>query len=296
MTSAINPQNIDGAYPVAGQDNDSQGFRDNFTNIKTNFGYAAQEISDLQSKVVLKAALTGTVLNNNMGGSILQNAQLQNISETRVALGAVSTGTTATISYSAGPYYTLSTAGAAGTINLLFTNFSPAGTLSRVRVQISVTNIAHTITLPAAVTVGVSNIQGISNNVITFNQTGTYEFEFETSNNGSTITIIDQNRNLDPVYYPSAEDLADAAAINLGVTTSYFVTAGAETTTLADGAEGQIKNLVCAGYVGDMIVTVASAGWGGAGTITFDAAGQGCQLIFLGGNWWCIGNNGATFA
>ena len=37
MTSAINPNNIDSAYPVAGQDNDSQGFRDNFTNIKTNF-------------------------------------------------------------------------------------------------------------------------------------------------------------------------------------------------------------------------------------------------------------------
>ena len=296
MTSAINPQNIDGAYPVAGQDNDSQGFRDNFTNIKTNFGYAAAEITDLQSKVVLKSALTGTVLNNNMGGSILQNAQLQNMSETRVALGAISTGSTATISYSAGSYQTFSTAGSAGTITLSFTNFSTAGTLSRVRVQITVTNVTHTVTLPAAVSVGTSNIQGISSNVITFNDTGTYEFEFETSDNGSTITIIDQNRNLDPVFYPSAEDLAPSAAIDLAVTTSYFTTAGAETATLADGAEGQIKNLVCAGYVGDMVVTVANAGWGGAGTITFDAQGDGCQLIFLGGNWWCIGNNGAVFA
>jgi hypothetical protein len=298
MTSAINPQNIDGTYPVAGQDNDSQGFRDNFTNIKTNFGYASAEITDLQSKVVLKSALTGTVLNNNMGGSILQNAQLQNMSETRVTVGggAVSTGNTATISYSAGSYQTFSTAGGVGTITLTFTNFSPAGTLSRVRVQINVTNIAHTITLPAAVSVGTNNIQGISSNVITFNKTGKYEFEFETSDNGATITIIDQNRNLDPVYYPSAEDLANAAAIDLGVTTSYFITAAAETATLADGAEGQIKNLVCAGYVGDMVVTVANAGWGGAGTITFSAVGQGCQLIFLGGNWWCIGNNDATFA
>ena len=31
MTSSINPNNIDGTYPIAGQDNDSQGFRDNFT-------------------------------------------------------------------------------------------------------------------------------------------------------------------------------------------------------------------------------------------------------------------------
>jgi hypothetical protein len=46
MASQINPNDIDGAYPVAGQDNNSQGFRDNFTNTKTNFTYAANEITD----------------------------------------------------------------------------------------------------------------------------------------------------------------------------------------------------------------------------------------------------------
>ena len=66
MASSINPNDIDGAYPVAGQDNNSQGFRDNFTNIKTNFTAAANEITDLQNKVILKAALTGTTLDNNI--------------------------------------------------------------------------------------------------------------------------------------------------------------------------------------------------------------------------------------
>ena len=56
MSSNINPNNIDGTYPIAGQDNDSQGFRDNFTNNKTNFGYAAEKIYDMQSKSLLKAA------------------------------------------------------------------------------------------------------------------------------------------------------------------------------------------------------------------------------------------------
>ena len=64
MTSQINPNDIDGTYPVAGQDNDSQGFRTNFTNTVTNFQYAADEITDLQGKVLLKSALTGTTLNN----------------------------------------------------------------------------------------------------------------------------------------------------------------------------------------------------------------------------------------
>lgn len=48
MASNIVPDTIDDAYPVAGQDNDSQGFRDNFNIIKTNFTYSKQEIEDLQ--------------------------------------------------------------------------------------------------------------------------------------------------------------------------------------------------------------------------------------------------------
>ena len=53
MSSNINPNNIDTTYPVAGQDNDSQGFRDNFTNIKNNFTEAQTELNDLQTKVWL---------------------------------------------------------------------------------------------------------------------------------------------------------------------------------------------------------------------------------------------------
>ena len=66
MASNINPNNIDGTYPVAGQDNDSQGFRNNFTNISNNFSVAATEISDIQAKAVLTSALIGGTLNNNM--------------------------------------------------------------------------------------------------------------------------------------------------------------------------------------------------------------------------------------
>ena len=109
MASTINPNNIDGAYPVAGQDNDSQGFRDNFTNTKTNFSYAAAEITDLQNKAVLKSALTGTTLDNDMGGSILSNAQLQDMSETKVSLQSV-VGSQI-LDYEAGPYFTLTLGG-----------------------------------------------------------------------------------------------------------------------------------------------------------------------------------------
>lgn len=293
MTSAINPNNIDGAYPVAGQDNDSQGFRDNFTNTKTNFEYAADEITDLQNKAVLKAALTGGVLDNNMAGSLLSNAQLQDMSETRVALGTISG--TATIDYSAGPYYTLTTS---GSVSLSFTNFSVAGTASRVRVKITVASTAHTVTLPAAVSVGTSNIQGISSNVITFNLVGTYEFEFETVDAGTTITVIDQNRNLDPIYLPSSEDLGDTAAASLTKTTSFFSTAAPETATLAAGAAGQVKVFAMFADTGNMVITVSNAGWksSGTGTITFDDIGDACTLMYINAKWFAIGNNGCVFA
>lgn len=291
MTSAINPNNIDGAYPVAGQDNNSQGFRDNFTNTKTNFEYAASEITDLQNKAILKAALTGTTLNNDMAGSLLSNAQLQDMSETVVALGSV-TGSQV-IDYAAGPYYTLTTT---GSITISFSNFPTAGTLGRCRVRITVASTAHTLTIPAAVTIGTANTQGYASNVITFNQTGTYEFEFETVDSGATISIFDLNRNRDPIYLPSSEDLAASAAASLTKTTSYFSTATAETATLAAGYAGQVKVFAMYADTGDMVITVTNPGWGGAGTITFSAVGQACTLMYINSKWFCIGNNGASFA
>ena len=306
MASSINPNNIDGAYPVAGQDNDSQGFRDNFTNTKTNFAAAAQEITDLQNKVVLKAALTGTTLNNDMGGSLLSNAQLQDMSETRVALGSV-TGEQA-INYAAGPYYTLTTS---GSVSLVFTNWPAAGAVGRARVQITVTNVAHTMTLPASVTLGRTGIQGLnpSTNILTFGSTGTFEFEFETNNGGSTVTIFDLNRPLsygytDAVFFnsilslDSSEDVANTADIDLAVTSSYFTLGGSsETATLPEGVEGMIKVLAMAGTTGgSMVVTATNPAWGGAGTITFTAAGQACTMMYINSKWFCVGNNGASFA
>jgi hypothetical protein len=292
MTSAINPNNIDGAYPVAGQDNNSQGFRDNFTNTATNFQYAADEISDLQAKVVLKAALTGTTLNNDMGGSVLSNAQLQDMSETVVALGTVS-GTN-TINYALGSYQTLTTNGA---VALAFSNFPAAGAAGTVRVQVTVASVAHTLVLPSAVSINTRGIQGLntSTGVISFAATGVYTFEFTTSNGGTTISVVEVNKQIQP-FNNSSEDLTSTAAANLALTTSYFSTVTAETATLAAGVNGQIKTFAMFLASGNMVITVTNAGWGGAGTITFTSTGQACTLQYINSKWFCIGNNGATFA
>lgn len=293
MTSNINPNNIDGAYPVAGQDNNSQGFRDNFTNTKTNFQYASDEITDLQNKAVLKSALNGSTLNNNMQGSILSNAQLQNMSETVVPLGTL-TGTVV-INYTLGSYQTVTTN---GPISLSFINWQAAGVATTVVVQITVASTGHTVQLPTAVSVNTQGVQGLntSTNIITFAATGVYSFAFTTSNGGTTINLVEVNKEIQP-FNNSSEELTDTGSANLAVTTSYFSTVAASTGALAIGVEGQIKTFVMYAASGDMVITVGNAGWksSGSGTMTFSARGQGCTLQYTQGKWFCIGNNGATF-
>lgn len=67
--SSIVTTNIDETYPVAGQDNNSQGFRDNFNNIKIALGQAKSEIEALETNT----AKTNT--NNDFNGVLLTNAK-----------------------------------------------------------------------------------------------------------------------------------------------------------------------------------------------------------------------------
>jgi hypothetical protein len=296
MTSAINPNDIDGTYPVAGQDNNSQGFRDNFTNIVTNFDDAATEITDLQNNAILKAALTGTTLDNNMLNNTIYAVNLNDVSTTKIA--ATGTSGTVTLNYASGQYQTVTPS--TGSITLAFTNFPESGYYGNLRVAIVVSNTAFTVTLPGAVTLGTTGVQGLSGGVLTFNSTGTFEFDFSTYDGGITITVNDVNRAnnvlVNPLFLTVGEDLTNTSAASLTKTTSYFTTGGPETATLAPGTEGQIKVFAMVATSGNMVITVANPGWGGAGTITFSAVGQACTLMYISSKWFCIGNNGTAFA
>ena len=100
MASNIVPGNIDGTYPNAGQDNSSQGFRDNFTEIKTNFTTAATEITALQDN---KASLNAS---SDFSNNEVTRAKLKNNSETIYAHGSVSSGSV-TLNHGNGHYQTL---------------------------------------------------------------------------------------------------------------------------------------------------------------------------------------------
>jgi hypothetical protein len=299
MASSINPNNIDTAYPVAGQDNDSQGFRDNFTNIKTNFEYAESEIEDLQSKVILKSALLGSTLDNDMSGAVLESPTLKNVRESTVALGTTSGNESVTIDVSAGPYQTVTTDGAGGVVSLGFSNWPTSGHC-KVRLAVTVGGTSDTIVFPAAVNRGLNTIQGISGQTVSFTQTGTYEFEFNTSNGGSDIAVRDLNRI--PLFNSVEETPVGDSTVNEADLTylgSWATTiAGPGDIDLTDGTEGQLKTFALSVDGGDLTINVDSAAWNGgaSGTITLNDAGDGCILQFMNSRWFVLGNNGCTLA
>ena len=68
MTSNINYTSITTNYPVAGQDNDTQGFRDNFTAIRAGLAEAAAELTTLQTN-----GIDVTQSTNNLQGTTIYN-------------------------------------------------------------------------------------------------------------------------------------------------------------------------------------------------------------------------------
>jgi hypothetical protein len=294
MASNINPNNIDGAYPVAGQDNDSQGFRDNFTNIKTNFQYAEDEITDLQNNAILKSALAGTTLNNDMNGSLIYNYQSQDVSETVVSLGT--TSGSVTINYAAGSIQTVTTA---GNISFALSNWPAAGLSGKLKLIVTVASSTHTLTFPAAVNINSSGIMGwnTSTNVFSARSAGTYTFYLSSINGGSNVMIESTSNLLNP-WSNTSEDLSNGAAASLATTTSYFSTTAPETATLAAGVNGQIKVFCMVADGGDMVITVTNAGWksSGTGTISFTDIGDSCILQYINNKWFVVGSNDVAFA
>ena len=178
MTSSIVPGNIDGTYPVAGQDNSSQGFRDNFSAIKNNFTEAKSEIEDLQDN---KAS---TDANTSFNDNVVTRAVLKDCGETVYAFGT--TGGSITLNHENGHYQTLTTN---GSVSLAFTNF-PAAALGRIILDITYANTAHTLTVTTA-TLAADNVTGFTagTDTVTVSTAGRYLYEFVTPDGGTTVLM-----------------------------------------------------------------------------------------------------------
>ncbi len=148
--SAINTNGLNVNYPVAGVNNNSQGFRDNFSIIKTNLDASATEITDLQSKVIVKSALNDINLNNDMANTLISNALVRGFRASTYNLGNNISGTQV-INVNQGDvqYGTI-----AGNTTIQFGGWGPDRTQSNVQVILTVADTAvnSTITLPITIT------------------------------------------------------------------------------------------------------------------------------------------------
>jgi hypothetical protein len=143
--SNINTNSIDATFPVPGVNNSSQGFRDNFSSIKNNLTTAGTEITDLQNKAVLKSALDGTSLDNNMGNAVISFASTRNFRSTLKDYGVLATEPDAIIvDVSAADVHR---GIIVGKTDIVFAGWAPAGTKNGVDLHLIVqdgTDIANT--------------------------------------------------------------------------------------------------------------------------------------------------------
>ena len=246
--SNINPNNINGTFPIAGQDNDSQGFRDNFTNILGNFSFAKAELEDLQSKVVLKTALSGTVLDNGMGFNELANVRLRSWSQT-VYDYTNTTSPTVAIDFNQGNFFHFTTSSA---ISLSVSGWPANGQYAAVRVWMGIANTSHTIQFPATVNINTADIAGFGynglNNTITFETAGNYLFEIGSYNGGVSYILTDLSRNRSTV------------AGNLSVSGNLITSGGLINTKFFEATVGNSQNFFAnIGYNTYVIDTASSA-------------------------------------
>jgi len=308
MASNINSNNIDGAYPIAGQDNSTQGFRTNFTNIKNNLLIAGTEITDLQNKVIVKSALTGITLDNDMDGTLFSNAYIKGSRD--VIVEPTPATATYTLDFADGHVHVIDTADVAGAVTLAFDNWPDPG-YAEIKVIVTVANVAHTIEFPSEVSIASDiTFKGIDTSgpiIVTFPATGDYTMVFSSIDVGTNVTLesISLPQEPDTFEYPISINSNQIISVSTTATsltthsTLYVSGAGpaAFTSTLAAGTAGQLKVLGFKTDGGaDVEVTVTNAAWGGTGKITFSDAGEGVTLQYIDSKWYCIGNNGAVFS
>lgn len=327
--SAINTGPIDVNYPVPGVNNNSQGFRTNFASIKNNLTIAGNELSDLQNKAVLKSALTGTSLNNDMANALISNAAVQGFRSTTFNLGDNLANTVIVDLTNGDVQYGTITAD----VQIEFARWAPAGTQSNVELILTVANTNAVLNLPANVNEGlitIDNYQGNGStpggNITLPVTTDQVHYRFSTIDCGETITVSPVNipRQANQIVKRIVNnsvgrpgDVAGDVCIGAGGSVSSITIVNGGTGYLAalvqlsapevdGGVQATATATVVAGVVTEIVVTNPGSGYLIAPTVSitssgspFDPPGAGAQaaanLGYLDNYYYyCINNYDGT--
>jgi hypothetical protein len=178
LDSTTNP------YPIAGQDNDTQGFRDRYSATYNALSALGNEVSVLQATSVNKTTT------NDFGQNVIENANLQGVGQVAVIdtnsilTGAVSG--TQYISYASGNYIKRAIA---STTTFQITGWPDIKIYASVKLELTGPETANTQTVQVLVT-GTSVLVDTSNvnatNPIVLNTTSSVLYEISTTDGGET--------------------------------------------------------------------------------------------------------------
>jgi hypothetical protein len=215
MTSAISISGLDSNYPTPGVNNSSQGLRDNFTNIKNNLDTAATEITDLQNKALVKSAIPGVTMNNDMNNGVIANVQTLSFRASTYNLGTNLSGTV-TVDCSLGDVHYGKIDTTDNAITLAFSKWAPTGTHGQVEVILTVV-AGQKITLPTPLQLkyGTDTIEGIiisgtsQQYVIVPSGVTNIHWVFNSTDCGTTMEImpVDRPRRATEVRVPFREPM-----------------------------------------------------------------------------------------
>jgi hypothetical protein len=137
MTSQINYSAINESYPVAGQDNNSQGFRDNFAAISAGLAQAATEISALQTN-----GIDVTQSTNNLLSSTLYNGLYAQFYPEAIPLGTINSPLTIDVSQGSVQYGEIN----ATALTLTFDKWPDTGAYGNVKLILKFSQTSTTTT------------------------------------------------------------------------------------------------------------------------------------------------------
>ena len=122
-TTSVYISRINTAFPIAGKDNNSQGFRDNFTNIYQALSYADTDIGTLFKNSVR------TINDNDFNNFLIKRASFVNCSELSSDKTSAGQSGNIEINYTDGSYQQFLIDGAT---NFSFTGWPPTGRLGKI--------------------------------------------------------------------------------------------------------------------------------------------------------------------
>jgi len=178
--SSSNIASIDADYPRAGQDNDSQGFRDNFTKIKTELTNAQADLTALDTNAVKNNdAIT------NMQGNTINNVVITQGSQKFYSGGVLSSAGVRPVSYEIATYhsYTINSTG----ITLQLADWPASGKYAEVLVELRGRGVADSVTFDTENSGSIKVATGFAHPATIDSNVHPYIYRFWTIDGGQTV-------------------------------------------------------------------------------------------------------------